>query len=243
MKSTASRPYFVSTVYRTHLKTKYKAYLAVSTERERVIPGTIKLINSHQGLNWDMPCLSFIDNKGIEQVKSFTQGTSGYKYSLIGLFDDMTEEQCQEIAELNPNTLNKSFYGNGKREFRTAKKALESFGFKNHVILEYNAKKPVNSNEEDALEVVAKFMGAKRFYYVDGGYISKKEWYVSGVWIFPENPRRREYFLNYNKDWNWLMPVFNKIKKDFKKNMYIPKDINKAFEKVSRFLIDSKNQS
>jgi hypothetical protein len=224
------------------LQAKDRAFLAVSTEQVRIAPGTIKMLDRHQGLNWDMPCLSFIDDKGVEQVKTFTQGTSGYKYSLVGLFDDMTEEQCQEIAELNPNTINKSFYGNGKREFRTAKKALESFRFKGHVILEYNAEGRINSKEEGAIEVVAKFMGAKKYYYSDDGFISRKDWYIGGVWVFPENPRKREYFLPYNSDWNWLMPVFSKIKKDFKKNMYIPKDINKAFEKVSRFLIESKTQ-
>lgn len=235
---TKEKRYFVSNAYRTCFSFNDKSYVAVSTERDKIVPGTIKMLDRHQGLNWDMPCLSFIDDRGVEQVKTFIQGATSYKYSIIGLLSEMTEEQCQKIAKVNPHTSPMSYYGNGKRVFKSAKKALNSFHIENYIILEYNAAAHKRSEEDKALEATAKFMGAEEYYYVTDGMFSKKEYLISDVWIFPDNPRKKEFSLwQYKSSWDWLLPVFHKIRKDFKKNLYVPRDINKAFDKVSEFLI------
>ena len=223
---------------------KKKCYKSLRVyNRIPIISKTIKLVNNkHDRLSWKMLYLSFMDEKGVENIVTFSKHSDEKlkDYSVIGWFEDLTEKQCQEIAEVSPHTDFLSYIGTGKKVFKTAKSALRSFQLNDSIIVRDNRYENHQAFKDKKLDTVAKFMGGKNYYYMTGGSMRRKESNVYEQWVFPDNPRRREILSwTYDSSWNWLMPVYHKIKKDFGKKLYPPKDIEKAFEKAYDFIKDN----
>lgn len=226
--------------WETSFNFKGSSYLALKTYRHTPQEGTIKLINNHEQLTYEKTCAFYLDKDGGEHIISIN---NTYKkpedYEVVGLFNDLTEEQCVKIAMISPHTDFVSYVGTGKKVFKTAKGALGSFQLNGSIIIKHKDYNVTESRDKVKKEVLAKFMGGKEYYYMSGGSMRRRESNVSAQWIFPENTRKREYLMFAFSDWDWLMPVYHKVKKDFGKKIYPSQDFDKAFEKVYKFIKDN----
>ena len=227
--------------WETSFSFKGYSYIALRTYRYAPKKGTIKLINNHEQLSFEKTCVFYLGENDGEHIISFSSHYQKPKdYEVVGFFNDLTEEQCKDIVMISKHTDFVSYAGAGKRVFKTAKGALRSLQMENSIILKYKKYDVTESESKVKKEVLAKFMGGKEYYYTTGGGMRRKESMVSAQWVFPENSRKREYLLFIFSDWDWLMPVYHKIKRDFGKKLYPPQDFDKAFEKAYNFIKDNK---